>query len=615
MQNNGLSTLKNKLLKVILFILGPLIDMEPTRIFDILHLQAENFPIDNCLNDKRGGKWKALSTLEYLESVNSVSYALIKMGVKPQDKIALISTNNRSEWSIMDMAILQVGAVTVPIYPNISAKDYQYILNHSESSYCFVSDEALFEKVNSIRDTTQGMKEIYCFDKIKACKNWTELLELGNAHRDEKKLSEIISMVDPESLATIIYTSGTTGTPKGVMLSHRNIVSNVISATRKFPFDEKNQTALSFLPLCHIFERTFIYGYLHNNIGVYYAESLETISENLKEVRPYFMTAVPRLLEKVYDKIYAKGNELNGIKKILFFWAVKIALQFEPYNQMGVSYNFKLAIAKKLILSKWKAALGGNLRIICSGSAPLQPRLAKVFTAAGMTIAEAYGLTETSPAISVNDMRNKGLKIGTVGKIIDGVEVKIAQDGEIWCKGPNVMKGYYKSPELTAEVMEGDFFKTGDIGVIDGDGFLKITDRKKQMFKTSGGKYIAPQVIESELKQSLFIEQIVVVGEGKNMAAAIVQPHFEESKNWLHEQGIVFDDNYEALSKNEKLIEHITAEIRLHDHKFGKWEQVKVVRLTPEVWSVEEGHLTPTMKVKRNEILRKYEKLIQEIYR
>lgn len=589
--------------------------MEPTRIFDILHLQAENFPIDNCLNDKRGGKWKALSTLEYLESVNSVSYALIKMGVKPQDKIALISTNNRSEWSIMDMAILQVGAVTVPIYPNISAKDYQYILNHSESSYCFVSDEALFEKVNSIRDTTQGMKEIYCFDKIKACKNWTELLELGNAHRDEKKLSEIMSMVDPESLATIIYTSGTTGTPKGVMLSHRNIVSNVISATRKFPFDEKNQTALSFLPLCHIFERTFIYGYLHNNIGVYYAESLETISENLKEVRPYFMTAVPRLLEKVYDKIYAKGNELNGIKKILFFWAVKIALQFEPYNQMGVFYNFKLAIAKKLILSKWKAALGGNLRIICSGSAPLQPRLAKVFTAAGMTIAEAYGLTETSPAISVNDMRNKGLKIGTVGKIIDGVEVKIAQDGEIWCKGPNVMKGYYKSPELTAEVMEGDFFKTGDIGEIDGDGFLKITDRKKQMFKTSGGKYIAPQVIESELKQSLFIEQIVVVGEGKNMAAAIVQPHFEESKNWLHEQSIVFDDNYEALSKNEKLIEHITAEIRLHDHKFGKWEQVKVVRLTPEVWSVEEGHLTPTMKVKRNEILRKYEKLIQEIYR
>lgn len=615
MQNNGLSTLNNKLLKVILFILGPLIDMEPTRIFDILHLQAENFPIDNCLNDKRGGKWKALSTLEYLESVNSVSYALIKMGVKPQDKIALISTNNRSEWSIMDMAILQVGAVTVPIYPNISAKDYQYILNHSESSYCFVSDEALFEKVNSIRDTTQGMKEIYCFDKIKACKNWTELLELSNAHRDEKKLSEIMSMVDPESLATIIYTSGTTGTPKGVMLSHRNIVSNVISATRKFPFDEKNQTALSFLPLCHIFERAFIYGYLHNNIGVYYAESLETISENLKEVRPYFMTAVPRLLEKVYDKIYAKGNELNGIKKILFFWAVKIALQFEPYNQMGVFYNFKLAIAKKLILSKWKAALGGNLRIICSGSAPLQPRLAKVFTAAGMTIAEAYGLTETSPAISVNDMRNKGLKIGTVGKIIDGVEVKIAQDGEIWCKGPNVMKGYYKSPELTAEVMEGDFFKTGDIGVIDGDGFLKITDRKKQMFKTSGGKYIAPQVIESELKQSLFIEQIVVVGEGKNMAAAIVQPHFEESKNWLHEQSIVFDDNYEALSKNEKLIEHITAEIRLHDHKFGKWEQVKVVRLTPEVWSVEEGHLTPTMKVKRNEILRKYEKLIQEIYR
>jgi long-chain acyl-CoA synthetase len=341
---------------------------------------------------------------------------------------------------------------------------------------------------------------------------------------------------------------------------------------------------------------------------------LETISENLKEVKPNFMTAVPRLLEKVYDKIYAKGNDLTGIKKSLFFWAVAVGLKYEPYNKAGWIYSIKHSIAKKLILSKWKAALGGNLEIICSGSAPLQSRLARVFAAAGMTIAEAYGLTETSPAISVNDLRNRGLKIGTVGKIIDGVEVLIAEDGEILCKGPNIMKGYYKDPEQTREVMEGDFFKTGDIGTIDVDGFLKITDRKKQMFKTSGGKYIAPQVIEIQLKQSLLIEQIMVIGEGKNMAAAIIQPNFDQSKLWLNEQGVSFDDNPEALSKNDYLIEKIYKEIRLHDHKFGKWEQVKVIRLTSNSWTVEDGHLTPTMKVKRKVVMDKYQDLINEIY-
>ena len=579
-----------------------------------MSVQAENRPNDKCLNDKRNGEWKSISTQKYFESVNFISAALIEMGVKPQDKIALISTTNRSEWSIMDMAILQVGAITVPLYPNISSKDYEYILNHSESIFCFVSDHQIYDKVFSVKSQVKNLRDIYAFDKIEGCKNWSELIKVGNEAWNEKKLDEVKSRVESDAIATIIYTSGTTGVPKGVMLSHGNIVSNVISATKKFPFEDRNQTALSFLPLCHIFERTFIYGYLYNNISVYFAESLDTISENLKEVKPNFMTAVPRLLEKVYDKIFAKGNDLKGIKKSLFFWAVELGLKYDPNDKSDLIYNIKHWIANKLILSKWKTALGGNLEIICSGSAPLQARLARVFAAAGMTIAEAYGLTETSPAISVNDLRNGGLKIGTVGKIIEGVEVVIAADGEILCKGPNIMKGYFKDPEQTNQVMEGEYFKTGDIGTLDEEGFLKITDRKKQMFKTSGGKYIAPQVIESQLKQSLLIEQIMVIGEGKNMASALIQPSFEHAKVWLEEQGVSCKDDPESICKNEILSEKINNEIRLHDEKFGKWERVKAIRLTPEVWSVEEGHLTPTMKVKRKVIMEKYQNLIDDIY-
>jgi long-chain acyl-CoA synthetase len=588
--------------------------MTPSRIFDILSIQVKTHPLDKCLSDKRNGKWKSLSTQKYYESANLISAALIEMGVRPQDKIALISTTNRSEWSIMDMAILQVGAVSVPLYPNISSNDYKYILNHSESVLCFVSDQEIYDKVFSIESEVKGLKDIYAFDQIEGCKNWLDLIEVGKEAWNEKKLTEAKTNVESDSIATIIYTSGTTGVPKGVMLSHENIVSNVISATRRFPFEDRNQKALSFLPLCHIFERTFIYGYLYNSISVYFAESLETISENLNEVKPNFMTAVPRLLEKVYDKIYAKGNDLTGLKKTLFYWAVEVGLKYDPNHQSNILYNIKHWIAYKLILSKWKKALGGNLEIICSGSAPLQSRLARVFSAAGMTIAEAYGLTETSPAISVNDLRNGGLRIGTVGKIIDGIEVVIADDGEILCKGPNVMKGYFKDPDQTNAVMEGNYFKTGDIGSLDEDGFLKITDRKKQMFKTSGGKYIAPQVIESQLKQSLLIEQIMVVGEGKNRASALIQPCFEQAKIWLDEQGVSCKDDPESLCKNELLFEKINHEIRVHDHKFGKWEQVKEIRLTPEIWSIEAGHLTPTMKVKRKIVQEKYQSLVDEIY-
>ena len=588
--------------------------MTPSRIFDILSIQRKKKPLDRCLNDKKNGKWETLSTQKYYESANLISAAFIEIGIKPQDKIALISSNNRSEWSIIDMAILQLGAITVPLYPNISSNDYKYILNHSESVYCFVSDQHIYDKVFSIKSEVKMLKDIYTFDVIEGSKNWSELLSIGKKTWNKKKIEEVKSNVESDYIATIIYTSGTTGVPKGVMLSHDNIVSNVISATKKFPFENSNQKALSFLPLCHIFERTFIYGYLFNDIEVYFAESLDTISENLKEVKPNFMTAVPRLLEKVYDKIYAKGNELKGLKKSLYFWAVEVGLKYDPYDRSDFIYNIKHWIAKKLILSKWKMALGGNLEIICSGSAPLQPRLARVFAAAGMTIVEAYGLTETSPAISVNDLRNGGLKIGTVGKIIEGVEVLIAADGEILCKGPNVMKGYFKDPEQTLKVMEGDYFKTGDIGMLDEEGFLKITDRKKQMFKTSGGKYIAPQVIENQLKQSLFIEQIIVVGEGKNMPSALIQPCFEQALIWFKEQGISCKNDQDSICENKKLLEKINDEIRLHDQKFGKWEQVKAIRLTPEIWSVEEGHLTPTMKVKRKVIIEKYQYLIDDIY-
>tara|TARA_B100001173_G_scaffold312066_1_gene331504 strand:- start:12 stop:1781 length:1770 start_codon:yes stop_codon:yes gene_type:complete len=588
--------------------------MKPSRIFDILSIQVETHPIEKCLNDKRNGNWKSISTQKYFESVNFISTALIEMGVKPQDKIALISTTNRSEWCIMDMAILQIGAISVPLYPNISSKDYEYILNHSESVFCFVSDQQVFDKIFSIKSQVRGLLEIFAFDQIKGCKNWSELIEVGKEAWNEKKLEEIKSNIESDHIATIIYTSGTTGVPKGVMLSHGNIVSNVISATKKFPFEERSQTALSFLPLCHIFERTFIYGYLYNSISVYFAESLDTISENLKEVKPNFMTAVPRLLEKVYDKIHAKGNDLKGLKKTLFFWAVKVGLKYDPYHKSDFIYNIKHWIANKLILSKWKMALGGNLKIICSGSAPLQARLARVFAAAGMTIAEAYGLTETSPAISINDLRNGDLKIGTVGKIIEGVEVVIAADGEILCKGPNIMKGYFKDPEQTSKVMKGDFFKTGDIGTIDKEGFLKITDRKKQMFKTSGGKYVAPQVIENQLKQSLLIEQIIVIGEGEKMTSALIQPSFDLAKIWLEKQGISCKKDPKSICKNENLFNKINDEIRLHDEKFGKWEQVKTIRLTPEIWSVEGGHLTPTMKVKRKIVMKKFQYLIDEIY-
>ena len=587
--------------------------MKPTRLFEFIFFQNNNSPLGKSFTTKYNGKWKSVSSQTFCDQAEFISNALIELGIQSQDKIAMISSNNRTEWSLMDVGLLSIGAVNVPIYPTISSKDYEYILNHSESQYCFVSDQEVYNKVMAIQKNVKSLKKVYSFDHIEGCAHWSELLEAGKEKPHQKTVQKRKNEVKSEDLATIIYTSGTTGVPKGVMLSHNNVVSNVISSSKRLPLTIGNATALSFLPVCHIFERVILYIYMYNSVSVYFAESVETIADDLREVKPEVMTAVPRLLEKVYDKIYAKGEELSGLKQKLFYWAVNIGLKYEPYRQNGAWYEFNLKIAKKLILSKWKEALGGNLELICSGSAPLQPRLQRVFTAAGMTLVEGYGLTETSPVISVCDMRSYNFKIGTVGKIIDGVEVKIADDGEILCKGPNVMMGYYKEEKMTDDVMTGDFFHTGDIGEIDEDGFLKITDRKKEMFKTSGGKYIAPQVIENQLKQSLFIEQIMVVGSGRKMPTALIQPNVEFIFKWLSEEGINCDSLKNAV-KEKKLIQAFQSEIDIHNKYFGSWEQIKKFKLTPNEWTIVDGHLTPTMKLKRKVIAEKYSDMIESMY-
>ena len=585
-----------------------------TRLFDFPYYQLENFNISDALVTKQDGKWIKTSTEEYIAKANAISRALVEMGVQKNDKIAIISTNNRTEWNIMDIGILQTGAQTIPIYPTISEVDYEYILNHSESTYCFVSDEEVLRKVNVIKSNVPTLKEVYSFNTIQGCKHWSELLELGKDEANQKLVEERKNAVFPSDLATIIYTSGTTGKPKGVMLSHNNIVSNVIHSAPRIPFEKGKSRALSFLPVCHIFERVILYLYQYYGVSIYFGESIDKISDNIKEVKPNVMSAVPRLLEKVYDSIYAKGTQLSGIKKKLFFWAIDLGLRYEPYGANGAWYEFQLKIARKLIFSKWKEGLGGNLDLMVSGSAALQTRLARVFAAAEIPVMEGYGLTETSPVISVNDVRNFGFRVGTVGKVIDGVTVKIAEDGEILCKGPNVMMGYYKDEKLTSEVMTDDYFHTGDIGEFDADGFLKITDRKKEMFKTSGGKYIAPQLIENTMKQSRFIEQIMVIGDGQKMPAAFIQPSFDFIKEWANIHKIAIGTSNEDIIANSKVIERIQEEVDKLNEKFGNWEKIKRFELTPEVWSIEAGHLTPTLKLKRKIVMEKYQDLFHKIY-
>lgn len=585
-----------------------------SRLFDFAYHQLEKYNISDALVTKQNNVWIKTNTQEYIDMGNTISRAFLRLGIQKNDKIAIISSNNRTEWHVMDVGILQLGAQNVPIYPTISEDDYEYILNHSEAKYCIVSDEEVLKKVNLIRKNVPSLIDVYSFNEILGCKNWSELLQLGEDKSNQDVVEERKNAVDSMDLATIIYTSGTTGRPKGVMLSHNNIVSNVLDSANRIPFDEGKSRALSFLPICHIYERMVTYIYQYYGCSIYFGESIEKISDNIKEVQPTVMTGVPRLIEKVYEKIIAKGSELTGIKKKLFFWAIDLGLRYEPYGANGFWYEFQLKIARKLIFSKWKEGLGGKLDLIVNGSAALQPRLARIFAAAEINIMEGYGLSETSPVISVNDMRNHGFKVGTVGRVIDNVEVKIAPDGEILCKGPNVMMGYYKDETLTKEAIVDGYFHTGDIGEIDNEGFLKITDRKKEMFKTSGGKYIAPQLLENAMKQSRFIEQIMVIGDGQKMPAAFIQPNFAFVKEWAELHNMKIGTSNEEISVNTKVQERILQEVEIINKKFGNWEQIKKIELTPDIWSVDNGHLTPTMKLKRKVVLEKYKYLFDKIY-
>ena len=588
---------------------------EVKRLFDFPYYQLENYPQEGALVSKVNGQWIKTSTQQYIDQANAISRGLIKLGVKANDKVALISMTNRTQWNICDIGILQIGAQDVPIYPTISEQDYEYVLNHSESKYVFVSCQEVLEKINKIKANVPSLLGVYSFEDIDGCDSWQQVIDLGNENKDlQQEVQKRMDAVQEDDLATLIYTSGTTGKPKGVMLSHKNIACNAKHSKGRLPIEMGKSKALSFLPVCHIYERMLLYMYQYCGVSIHFAESLETISDNLKEIHPEVMTAVPRLLEKVYDKIIAKGADLTGVKKKLFFWAVDLGLQWQPYGQNGWVYETKLKVARKLIFSKWQEALGGNLKAIASGSAALQPRLARVFNAAGCPVMEGYGLTETSPVVTVNDMRDGGFRIGSVGRALPDTEVKIAEDGEILIKGPQVMQGYYKDPEQTAEVLKEGYFHTGDIGEVDSDGFLKITDRKKSMFKTSGGKYVAPQLIENAMKQSSFIEQILVVGDGEKMPAALIQPNWEWINQWSELKGHGISQDTSVACKDQKLIDRIQQEIDFHNQGFGNWEKVKTFQLTPGVWSIEAGHLTPTMKSKRKVIKEMYKDLYEKLY-
>jgi long-chain acyl-CoA synthetase len=585
-----------------------------TRLFDFAYHQLATNPQQKCFNTKVGNQWISTSTQNYIDQANCISRALLRLGVKPTDKIAVVTSVNRVEWSILDVAALQIGAVNVPLYPTISSSDFQYIINHSDAVLCFVSDLALAKKVSKIKDQTQ-LKGIYSFDEIEGISSWNSLLKLGEDKSNQPEVDSLKKQVPNTNLATIIYTSGTTGTPKGVMLSHKNIVENAFSSAKALDFKSGNYMVLSYLPICHIFERFALYYYQYMGFEVYFAESIDKLGDNLKEVKPHFIPVVPRLLEKIYDKIVDKGSNLKGIKRMLFFWSLNLGKKYEPYQKNGWWYHFQLNIANHLVFSKWREALGGNIKFLVSGSAPLQPALIRIFTAADIPIFEGYGMTETSPGISINDFRNNGFKIGTVGRILDDMEVKIAKDGEILVKGSNVMMGYYKNEALTNETIINGFLHTGDIGELDADGFLKITDRKKEMFKTSGGKYIAPSAIEGLLKESRFIEQAMVIGEGEKMPAVIIQPHFEFLLAWTKRKEIKFDGSYEAIIQNKKVLKRFQKEIDIVNEKLGNWEQLKAFELTPEIWSMENNLLTPTLKMKRKIILQNYSHLWTKIYK
>ena len=591
---------------------------EPRRLFDCLEYHLERSPLEDMLAAKENGQWKKYSTQQVSELSKQLAGGLLNMGIScgdmsasGRDKIAIMA-KNRPEWILLDLAVQQIGALLTPVYPTINANELEFVLNDAQVKVVFVNDEDTFHKVVSIQNNVPSLKAVFSFEHVTNARHWKEVISMASPESIDK-VKEISDKITYDDLATIIYTSGTTGKPKGVMLSHRNILSNVMASIPCFPPGE-NMRSLSFLPLNHIFERMCTYLYFFRGVSVYYAESLETIGDNLKEVQPHIFTTVPRLLEKVYDRIMQKGMALSGIKKKLFFWAHDLATKFEINKNQGAGYRFQLMLANKIIFNKWREGLGNQLKCIVSGGAACQVRLIRIFTAAQIPILEGYGLTETSPVITVNRYNEDDRMFGTVGPLIDGVEVKIAEDGEILCKGDNVMVGYYNRPDLTEEAMTGGWYHTGDIGMMVDNKFLKITDRKKELFKTSGGKYVAPLPIENKLKESMLVEQVMVVGAEKKFVGALIVPSFPNLKDWCRKHGVDETTDNENLLRNPKVIAMYRELVESFNKFFNHVEQIKKFELLPYEWSIETGELTPKMSLKRKVVMEKYRDAIERIY-
>ncbi|TFV95703.1 long-chain fatty acid--CoA ligase [Algoriphagus kandeliae] len=580
--------------------------MDLQRLFDLIPYQIATYDKEVALSRKMDGEWKTYSSRDVKQIIDNLSLGFLAKGIGRDDKVAIIS-ENRPEWNFIDLALQQIGAISVPMYPTISSEDYAYIFGHASVKIIFVGDATIYEKANQ---AAKG-QEIFSFDQLEGVSHWEAIMGFGE-NGDLAQLEAEKEKVKPEDLFTIIYTSGTTGRPKGVMLTHHNVLSNLLSVSNIMSPEKGNAKVLSFLPLCHIFERTASFCFIYMGFSIYYAENLDKIGDNLKEVQPHLFNTVPRLLEKVYDKIVAKGYELTGVKKQLFFWALNLGLKYDPAQDMGSWYNFQLKLANKLIFSKWREALGGNIMQINSGASALQPRLARVFWAAGIRVCEGYGLTETSPVVTATISQPEKVRIGWVGTIVQDVQVKIAEDGEILVKGPNVMQGYYREPEMTADAIKDGWFHTGDIGELDGD-YLRITDRKKEMFKTSGGKYIAPQPMENKFKESSLIEQLIVVGDGKKFPAALIVPSYDGLREYCKHKDIPYTTDQEMITKPD-ILEKYQREVDSYNKYYGKWEQIKKFKLLPEPWGIDTGELTPTMKLKRKVIHQKYQKEIEEIY-
>jgi len=589
--------------------------MEITRTFELLDRYKELFSHKtDALAGKQNGEWIRYSAKEYIQNANWVSYGLLALGFKKGDKIATIS-NNRPEWNFMDLGMARIGIIHVPIYPTIGSEEYDYILKHSQVKAVIFSTQLIWNKIKTIVEKQKSIEKIFSFNEIEGISSWKEIVNEGKKNETKflEQVNEIKAGIDTHDMVTLIYTSGTTGNPKGVMLSHNNLITNFISTSKAHGLGHEHRT-LSFLPLCHVYERMMNYHFQYKGISIYYAENLGTITTDIKEVKPHIFNTVPRLLEKVYDGIIGKGKNLPYLQKQVFFWAVNLGLKYKINRKNRPFYNPQLKIARKLVFNKWKEALGGEDMLIVSGGAALQERLAKIFWAAGMPVLEGYGLTETSPVIAVNHYTPLKCKFGTVGPVLENVEVKIAEDGEILCKGPNIMLGYYKEPELTKEAIDNEgYFYTGDIGMLDDEGYLKITDRKKEMFKTSGGKYVAPQVVENKLKESFFIDQLMVIGENEKFASALISPNFKFLHDWCSIHKVQYRDNKELVHLPEVTARY-QKEINKYNQELGETEKIKRFRLVCEEWSPQTGELSPTQKLKRNVVYEKYKDIIAEIY-